>query len=159
MTLMKRLRPLLPLLLVLLLMAACDQRPAAYDYRSLPVDGWEPADTLRFHVDTLRADGIYALTLGLRTNEAQPYAYEDLVLVVRQRWHSPESETVDTLTLPLQADDGQPTARGVTRTQHVFPLGSQPRSAGQTADILVHHIMRCEMLTGVTEIGIRLEKD
>lgn len=46
-------------LFLFMLLVSCEHKPAAYDYRSVAVEGWEPGDTLYYHVDTLQVSGIY----------------------------------------------------------------------------------------------------
>ena len=56
--------PLAGLVLAAVLASACRPDAAAFSYAATPVDGWQPTDTLRFPVDSLREEGSYSLTLG-----------------------------------------------------------------------------------------------
>lgn len=143
--------------LTALLCGACHNRPAAYEYRPTPLDGWEPGDTLRFQVDSLTASGTYRLNLGVRTSAMHSYPYRTLWLRVEQRWHNPETTQTDTIELSFVDSEGNFLGQGVslyTFTQTVAQLHLQ---VGQSADMTVNHLMRSEMLEGVEAVGICLE--
>ena len=138
------------------LLTACEHKPAAYDYCSVSVEGWEPGDTLHYHVDTLKTSGHYAFHIGLRTSASTPYPYQSLWLVVKQRWHNPERTTCDTVNCQLTDAKGDAEGAGVSLFQYDFPWATQYHEAGSSADISIYHIMRSEMLPGVADVGIRL---
>ena len=96
---------------------ACGERPVAYDFCSTSVEGWEPGDTLKFHVDTLDASGVYNLSIGVRTSSSTPYPYQTLWMVVRQQWHHPDQVMLDTIKMQLTNEFGDPQGHGVTLYQ------------------------------------------
>lgn len=141
------------------LWASCDNHPAAYQYCSTPIEGWEPGDTLKYKVDTLKASGVYDFSLGVRTSSSTPYPYQSLWVVVYQQWHNPEQTMVDTVKLQLTNEWGDPQGHGVTLYQFDQPWRKLPLVKGQWADIRITHIMRSEMLRGVSDVGICLQKE
>lgn len=140
-------------------LAACREQPAAYEYRPTPVEGWEPGDTLKFSVDTLRKSGTYRLTLGVRTSASTPYPFRSVWLVVRQRWHNPDTLLVDTVECALTDEKGDITGSGVSLYQYRQPMSQMQLTEGSSAELSIIHIMRREMIPGITAVGIKLEHE
>lgn len=154
----QRLAWMVAIALVGLLLAACTHRPVAYEYRSTPVEGWEPGDSLHFRIDTLRQSADYVLTLGLRSSSAVPYPFQSVWLVVTQQWHNPERTLRDTVECRLTSPDGDVEGTGVSIYQVEQPLRQLRLTEGSWADITIIHCMRREVLPGITNVGIRLER-
>lgn len=146
------------ILLIVLCAVACGHSPVAYEYRATPVDGWEPGDTLRFQVDTIRHGGTYNLSIGLRTSVSEPYPYQTLWLGVRQHWHNPERVSLDTVECRLNDPDGDVTGDGVSLYQYEQVCKSVQLTDGDYGEISVFHIMSCEILPGIREVGIKVER-
>ncbi len=149
--------PLLSLLIAGLL-AACKEKPVLYSYCSTPVEGWESVDTLKYHVDTLSSSGTYEMSIGVRTSATTLYPYQSLWLVMRQSWHNPDRTTTDTLQLQFTNAKGDVEGHGVSIYQFDFPLAALQLPAGASADIRITHIMSRELLPGITDIGVKLQK-
>lgn len=146
-------------IVLLCALTACRERTVAFEFRPTPVEGWEPGDTLKFSVDSLPADGTYTLRLGLRTAAAPAYPFRSLWLVVRQHWHNPDTVQTDTVECRLTDRKGDISGNGVSLYQYDIPLKSLMLTAGDRAEIGINHIMRRDVLTGVSAVGIRLEKE
>lgn len=150
------LRLFLCLVATLAFLTACKHTPVCYAYCSTPVEGWEKGDTLRYHVDTLRHDGLYAMSIGIRSSASTPYPYQTLWLVVRQRWHNPEREMCDTVECTLCSPDGDVTGTGVSVYQYEQPFSQMELTEGASADIRITHLMRTEMLPGISDVGVKI---
>lgn len=151
-------KPFACVLLFALLLVACNRRPvAAFSYRSTPVDGWESADTLIFPIDSLPADGRYALTVGVRTSSAYPYPFRTLALSIEARFLS-QARYADTLYCSLTDREGDVSGKGVSVYQYTFPVDTFQLHRGARGTITIHHIMRRNLLPGVSDVGIRLER-
>ncbi len=135
---------------------ACEHKPVCFSYCSTPVEGWEKGDTLRYHVDTLRQTGHYTMSIGIRSSSATPYPFQSLWLVVRQQWHNPEQQRCDTVECTLSNADGDITGTGVSLYQYELPFTEMDLNEGASADIRITHLMRTEMLPGITDVGIKL---
>lgn len=146
------------LLLALAALAGCQQQPSAFAYRSTSVDGWEPGDTLHFHIDSLKESGNYVLTLGIRTSASTPYPFQTLWLVVQQKWYNPDTLRIDTVECRLTDEKGDIAGHGVSLYQYTQPFLSQHLNAGASADFSIIHIMRREMIPGISSVGIKLQK-
>lgn len=138
------------------LLTACDPRPVAHGYCSTPIEGWEPGDTLKFSVDTLRESGAYVLILGLRASASTPYPYRSVWLAVRQHWHHPEQVRIDTIEFKLTDAKGDMMGHGVSLYQYSLPLDTLNLTAGNSVDLSINHVMRSEMLPGIASVGVKL---
>ncbi len=147
---------LILMLLPLLALAACIGRTAYCEYRTLPAEGWRPADTLAFDVDRLQKDGCYAVEVLLRTSSLRPYPYRQLWLELRLQWDAPQTAAPDTLVCTLVTAKGKSLGTGVTQSQYAFVLDTLRFSSAAKGRILVRHIMSDESLPGITEVGLRL---
>lgn len=150
---------LLLTLCIVLLIASCSHRPIAFEYKSTPTDGWELGDTLKFHIDTLQHSGTYGLSLGLRTSASQPYPFQSIWVVVRQHWHNPEKLLIDTLECRLTNSKGDVIGNGVSLYSFTYPLKQMQLSQGTSADISIIHIMRREIINGIVDVGVRLQRE
>ena len=106
------------------IVTGCKDKPLAFNYCSTPVEGWEPGDTLKFHIDTVKVAGTYRIDLGVRTSSSTPYPFQSLWLVVRQHWHNPNREMCDTVMFKLTNQRGDPNGHGVTIYQYDMPWQS-----------------------------------
>lgn len=143
-------------LLAAVLAAACDERPAGYAFRSTPVDGWERNDVLAFPVDTVRRGGDYRIDVCVRASSARSYPFRTLWLVVGQEWKNPSAVRQDTLVCPLANADGDLNGRGVSLFQYDFPLDTVTLAPGSSGQIVVRHIMRRDILLGISDIGVKV---
>ncbi len=141
-------------------LASCREgRTAAFEYRPVPVEGWEAGDTLHFRVDTIRQGGSYRLSIGVRTSAAKPYPFRSIWLLICQHRHNPEAFTRDTLECRLANERGDALGNGTSLYTSTAAWQTVQLPEGSSADITVNHIMRRDMLQGVTDVGIKLERE
>lgn len=140
----------------LLCLLSCGRQPSAYRYCSTPVEGWEPGDTLKIHIDTLASSGTYTLSVGLRTSASTPYPFRSLWIVIRQHWHNPERIVNDTLECRLTNEKGDVTGHGVSLYQYDQPWKEVTLERGTSADLSITHYMRSEMVRGIADVGIKM---
>ena len=146
------------LLLASALLVGCGQRRVEeFRFCSTPVDGWENSDSLVFPINTIRQDGDYCLSIGVRTSAANSYPFRTLVLSITTRIRGAEVEH-DTAYCDLTDADGDLNGQGVSLYQYVFPVSVLHFRKGQSGTVLIHHIMRRRLLSGVANIGIRIER-
>ena len=136
--------------------SSCEQHTVAHIQRSLPLDGWEQSDTIRFVIDSIPATGDYQLGIDLRTTD--DYPYQSIYLKIEQTWEAPRMSRCDTLRCQLATADGEVAGAGISHFQYTFPLAVQHLEAGQYGQLVVRHIMQCDLLHGMASIGIKLEK-
>lgn len=139
------------------LLSGCGRRPAECGYLPISANGWGLTDTLTFRTDTLPA-GRYSLTLGLRTSASVPYPYRSLTLLLRQTWEQTNTARCDTIVCPLTTIAGDLSGKGIAFFQYEFSAGTfclQKPTAGRLS---VSHIMRREILPGITDVGFRIDR-
>ncbi len=133
----------------------CTRRPAVSEYRSTPLDGWETGETLTFDIDSLRCEGNYLLSLGVRTSAARKFPYKQLILEVRQNWHEPLMSRTDTLTFDIATHTSRERS-GISISRYEQPCTTLPLPQGARGTITVRHLMRHNFLPGISEVGILL---
>lgn len=148
----------LTLLLTVTGLNGCSRRTVIHHYEKVPVDGWTPGDTLKFAIDSIRTSGNYVPVIGVRTSPAVLYPYRNLWLAIRQVWHNPESVRTDTIECVLTEKNGTNNGNGVSIYQYEFPQKSFHLEQGSCGEISVNHIMRNDILPGITEVGLLIKQ-
>lgn len=154
----------LAMLAVALLVMACNGNTVYHQYEHTPVEGWERTDTLHYTVENIKATADYQEEIGLRINGSYPFT--SLFLVVEQHIRpgiqnlASLNETLrkDTINCKLVDQEGNIKGRGINYYQYNFMLTMLHLNVGDTLDIRIHHNMRREILPGISEVGIRLER-
>lgn len=124
-------------------------------YQSVPIDGWDAADPRIFNIDTLREPGNYSLLLHVRTTTMESYDFRTLYLEVRSQWGN-QGLQCDTVACHLSDERGEIKGDGMARYQYTFPVAQLSLSTNQAGCITVRHIMRREILEGISDIGIEI---
>lgn len=144
------------LLVSCLFLGACKKHTQFFTYQSVNQEGWNCTDTLWFQLDELpHADDDSTLSIDIRyTNR---YPYQDLWLVMEQRT-DPDSRQRDTIHMDLSMRPNAWQVKGnvlheldTTATVCHFTQRRTP------VKLLVYHIMNEQTLTGIIEIGVRLQ--
>lgn len=148
---------LLGVLWLLVMLCSCDGRTLYSHYESTDINGWERGDTLSFEDIVVKATGDYKEEIGLRINDSYPF--RNLFLVVEQRVRPMHAVHIDTLSCRLIDKDGRVRGRGLSYYQYNFHLTTLHLNAGDTVDIRVRHHMKREILPGIANVGMRLEKN
>lgn len=144
--------------IIMLVSASCMRRPVAFEFQSTPIEGWETGDTLHYCIDSLHHGGNYRLQIGLRTSAATPYPFQSIWLVVRQHWHNPDTLVIDTMEFKLTNSKGDVAGSGISLYSYTQELGHLQLEEGSSAEVKIMHIMRREMIRGIVDVGIRLDK-
>lgn len=140
-------------------MGACTGGKVYDHYEHTLVAGWDRADSLSFSVPPVAVDGRYATALGLRISSAYPY--RELALVVRQtvvEGRRKARTTVDTLHCTLFSERGIVEGRGIGTYQYTFRVSELALRQGDSIHVTVSHIMRREIMPGVTDVGIEIDR-
>lgn len=150
----RRYWPYLLFIISLLALSSCRQRPVLYDYVPVEPHGWLTTDTLRFTLPAVPADGDYTFSLGTRFNSQYPY--EDLWLVLEQRYLSVRRR--DTLHLAMPTEKPTWQTNGIAFHEAEAPVTTTHLTPQQMpVELLVYHVMRHQCLTGITEVGVKVE--
>lgn len=137
-------------------LTACGDLPVYSHYRHTPANGWEKNDTISFGISPVKEAGHYLEELGLRINDDFPF--QGLCLVVHQTVLPSGYHHSDTLNCTLIDKDGRVKGSGIKHYQYNFHVNTIRLSEGDSLHILVKHNMKREIMPGITDIGIRVEK-
>ncbi len=148
---------LLSLIGLFFLFTACEDDTVIHQQRSIPIEGWEQFDTVTFVVDSLPDKGNYLLSIDIRTTSEFPY--QSLYLKVDQTWNSPLMVRTDTLCCPIATPDGDIIGSGISHFQYTFPLVREQLNSGQHGLVSIRHVMQRDILPGIANVGIKLEKE
>ncbi len=139
-----------------LLCAACTGNKVYHRYDHTSLNGWEKVDTLKFDVPPVAAKGLYATTLGLRINGAFPFM--SMTLIVEQTILPANKTVVDTIGCQLMDSGGRVKGTGIGYYQYHFPVSVMKLNSNDSLHITVRHDMKREILPGVSDVGIALER-
>ena len=138
------------------LLVACDRHTVYNHYEQTPVNGWEKNDTIVFMTESVDQRGLYMEEVGLRINGSYPFL--GLNLIVEQMVLPSRESRSDTLNCQLIDEQGNAKGRGVSHYQYLFHLTTLRLNRGDQLRIAIRHDMKREILPGITDIGIRLNK-
>ena len=139
-----------------LALAACGGSTVYDKYRPARIDGWEKNDTLVYDVPPLAAAGQYRQEIGVRISGAYPFT--SLSLFVEQIVEPGHRRRVDTLTCRLYDDKGNILGRGVGSYQYDFILADVSLHKGDSLHVIIRHVMKREILPGISDIGFRIKR-
>lgn len=142
------------LLVLTLIMMACNPSTVYSHYEHTPMAGWEKNDTLVFDIPPIADSGTYRQEVGLRITNGYPFT--GLHLIIEQTNLKTYEQRSDTLNCSLISERGIPQGDGVSQYQYLFPINSQTLDAGTPLRITVRHNMKREILPGITDVGIRI---
>lgn len=158
------LRSLGSLAIGLLVATSCERQEGVYAYEAVPVEGWHYDSAAVIVVDTLRSAGTYQADVHVRLT--QQYPYEDLFLIVEQRWTPTDSTAVagidgmvyhrDTLALKIAPNGRDFPNVGLSRLHFYNTLPDVPLRAGYVGEVRIKPAMGVHRLRGVSDVGVRL---
>lgn len=144
------------LLLSGLLCVACTGDKVYDHYNHTPIAGWEKIDTLKFDVPPLANTGLYATSMGLRINNAFPFI--SMTLIVEQTVIPSNKTVIDTINCPLMDTNGRVKGKGIGFYQYRFPVSVMTLQKNDSLHITIRHDMKREILPGVSDVGIEMER-
>ncbi|MDE5985721.1 MAG: gliding motility lipoprotein GldH [Prevotella sp.] len=151
------LRMLFVIMCLILFPSSCIDKCVYDHYEHTTVGGWEKNDALIFEIPTLKESGRYVMSLGLRTSEAYPF--QNLSLVVEQTSFPSKKKTVDVVNCNIADRQGTMLGNGITLYQYAMPVRKKFHMRGDSLHITVRHNMKREILPGIVDIGIRIDKE
>ena len=141
---------------VIAVFTACDSIPVYSHYEHTPGTGWEKNDMLNFGISPVREAGYYHEELGLRINDDFPF--QGLCLVIHQTILPSGYQHSDTLNCSLIDKDGVVKGSGIKHYQYNFHVNTIRLDEGDSLHIQVKHNMKREIMPGITDIGIQVDK-
>ena len=137
-------------------LVACNEKTAYYTFHHTPITGWEKNDTLLFDIPKLKTSGNYRSDLTLRINNMFPFMR--LTLIVEQTVLPLDTTRIDTLNCELIGSNGIVKGNGISYYQYSFYLTDLQLLQGDSLHIKVRHDMKREILPGISNVGIRLNR-
>lgn len=138
-------------------LASCNGKKVYDSFVHNPLTGWERNDTVAFKVPAVKAEGTYGMVLKLRTDNSFPFT--GVVLIVNQTIIPANKMYSDTLTCSLTDRRGHSLGKGVNLYQHEFRISDRQLSAGDSVYVTVHHNMMREILPGIADVGLMVNKE
>ena len=138
--------------------------PRTYDkYKSVSLQGWSRNDTLTFDVPR-QWEGNYQLDLCLRAAQTYPYRNISMIIerkVIYYRQRKKREKTYnDTVNCEIINDKGILVGhKGITSTEIRQAITSFRLNRNDSMQVKIHHIMGCESLSGISDVGVRLIKE
>jgi len=128
-----------------------------YDkYNHTRLSGWDKADTLSYDINPVPSAGLYRQEVGLRVNDEFPFT--DLMLVVDQCVEPGHRLVCDTLTCSITDRKGKVLGHGVGCYQYNLTVSELYLGKGDSLHVGIRHIMRREVLQGISDIGLRMSR-
>lgn len=146
----------LMVLTVALTLLSCNRKTVYYRFSHTPVEGWERNDTLTFDVRPMAEAGDYRQEIGLRIDSHYPFM--GLSLIVDQTVLPSGFTVSDTLNCNLIAADGTVKGRGLSIYQYKYHLKNIRLDSGDSLHICVRHDMVREVMPGIVDVGVRIDR-
>lgn len=145
-------------IVALTMMAACSYDDSTiYDsYRHTNLSRWERTDTLFFDIQPIKQTNDYTEELGLRVNGYYPFI--QLSLIVEQTIIPSYIVRTDTVTFYTTTANGATRGHGVNLIQLQMPIGNLRLAQGDSLHVAIHHNMRTETITGVSDVGLKISR-
>ena len=145
-------------LVLALLVCGCErEKTVCFEYCHTPIEGWEQHNVLSFKLDTVKQSGDYSLDVSLRTTSAYPF--QSLWLLVKTQLVAPVASTEDTLVCVLTDKQGIHSGHGISFYQNDYLVTNLKLHRGQSGNITVSHIMRRNILPGISDVGVTVKKE
>lgn len=145
---------LLAVIGVAALMASCDNAVVYDKFKPTPIEGWEKNDTMVYAVRRLARSGVYRQEIGLRITREYPFT--GVSLLVERIVEPGHKVSVDTLNCRLYDDKGAIKGHGVSHFQYSFILSDVDMRRGDSLNVRIRHLMKREILPGISDIGFRM---
>lgn len=140
----------------LVAMTACATDTVYCDYLHVRQSGWDKNDTLVFSVPRAVSSGRYSETVCMRTTGKFPFT--GVTVVVEQQSVPAHIVRKDVLKCVLTDNDGNVKGDGVSLYQYEFELGDIDLNRGDSLNIRVRHDMKREVLSGISDVGVKIAR-
>lgn len=139
-----------------LLCSACESEVVYDHYNHTPLVGWEKNDTLLFDIPAVKESGRYRMELGLRTNTSFPFT--GLSLAIEHVIEPNRRVFTDTINCRLADEKGNLLGKGVSCFQYNFIVSDLELKKGDSLHVSIRHIMKREIMPGVSDVGLKITK-
>ncbi|MDR0371510.1 MAG: gliding motility lipoprotein GldH [Prevotellaceae bacterium] len=136
--------------------ASCDNNDIYFHTYSIPLDGWDKNRSYNFDIDIEDIDASYNVLINIRNNAGYPY--QNLWLFTRETIDGVEKG--DSIDCYLADDRGKWLGKGAGDMHEMsvfFRQAIRFERPGRYT-IQLWQGMRDDVLTGVNDVGVRVEK-
>lgn len=138
-------------------LSACNKKILYHSFHTLPVNGWEQRDTLLFNVEVPDSQTYYKLFLEIRNGSNYPY--QNINLSVSYGLSDSVASSTDSLECILADKEGVWKGKGWGGLyQSAFPTKNVQINQPGNYFFKIAYILPDTILTGIQDIGIKLEK-
>ena len=141
---------------VALTFGLCNRSTVFSQYRHTSLMGWEKNDTLVFALQPSKADVELKEIVGIRINDSYPF--KAICLIVDQTIMPGNITTSDTVNWVLFDNYGNTKGRGISSYQYNYHLKNNKLMKGDSLTVKIRHNMKREIMPGISDIGIKLER-
>lgn len=134
----------------------CNRNTVFFHYEHTSIAGWEKSDTLRMNIPPISAEGNYEERLGLRINGQYPF--QSICLIVEQTVFPAGLFHKDTLNIRLTDQAGNMRGKGINYFQYDVTFRQLRLQQNDSLHIAIRHNMKREILPGIADIGIALQR-
>ena len=149
------------LITVATILVSCNRKTVYDHYEHTPLTGWEKNDTLIYRMPVFDEEGEYSEILGMRISDNYPFTSVSIIVdntIIPKGNPLNFTTQSDTITCSLFDSDGSIKGDGVS----IFPYRNHIKNLsvekGDSLEIRVRHNMKREILHGIRDIGIQLNK-
>lgn len=136
---------------------ACQDNVVYTSYQSVEIDGWDKTTTTVYDVAHIKSAGNYNEMIGIRTNDKYPFM--SLNLIVEQTVMPSGRQLTDTVDCQLADRNGRKLGHGQSLWLQIIPFRKLTLNKDDSLHINIRHNMRRNILRGVSDIGLIIEKD
>ena len=136
---------------------SCNRKTVYAHYEHTPMQGWDKSDTLAFDIPAVKQAGAYKEDIGLRV--VNTYPFQGLSLVIKQTILPSGYVHSDTVNYTLFDRRGNTKGHGVSFYQFQFHFNTLQLREGDSLHICVKHNMKREIMPGISDVGIRVDRE
>ena len=143
------------------ILVSCNRKTVYDHYEHTPLTGWEKNDTLIYRMPVFDKGGDYSEILGMRISDNYPFTSICIIVdntIIPKGNPLNLSTQSDTITCSLFDSDGSIKGDGVSIFQYRNHVKKISVEEGDSLEVRVRHNMNREILNGILDIGILLNK-
>ena len=146
------------IIIALTLLISCrSQRTLLHEFAAIDGEEWNIIDSLHFEIDSVTTCGNCETTLEFRTNANYPY--RNISILMTQSLRNKNKDITKTLAYDIVDESGKNNGEGITYLTHRIPFCTMEIQEGDTVDIFIRHNMQDNILPGIADVGVLVEKN
>ena len=144
-------------IIALTVLVSCrSQGTLLHEFAAIDGEEWDIKDSLHFEIDSVASSGKCETTLEFRTNANYPY--RNISIVMTQALRKENRRITKTIAYDIVDESGKNNGEGITYLTHRIPFCTMEIQEGDTVDIFIRHNMQDNILPGIADVGVLVEK-